>query len=475
MKEKEYEEQEESEERRLRSEEFEEMSVRCMPPLGELGEALGPPPPPGELLEALHPPIPLRTEEEYYMSEKEFYTPAHGPQARGSDWNSNDRCSYHRLAVVADAGACGGKVETTCGILSYGPILCGTPLSGIDTARLEELIVTLLSSAGRDNTVCGTVEANVDCVTTATAVWDAGCCTSPAAGLAAHTHLSSKPVKHTLSARAAELLKQLPKSQFKLRPADARNKRWEPRTPGVLDLYAGSNRFSKKILRLGAPWVLTFDKKHNEWAEDLLKPEVQALISELAAEGAFLGIGAGPPCSSFSTAVCPPVRSAAHPRGVPGLPAAWQKKLNEGNLHSNFVLKLLRLCGSNVYYWVENPHGSWLWRQRGWQRWLGRTDVWQFVGDHCRFGTAWRKRTRLATNIASLGRLRLLCNCSCGHTTLRGRGPGGVPYTQLAEPFPHAFALLLAEHTASACGRAASHLLEGADVLAATSRLPLSQ
>ena len=43
--------------------------------------------------------------------------------------------------------------------------------------------------------------------------------------------------------------------------------------------------------------------------------------------------------------------------------------------------------------------------------------------DYCRFGTPWRKRTRVALNIPKLRGLRRLCACEKPHVQLRGQHP----------------------------------------------------
>ena len=96
---------------------------------------------------------------------------------------------------------------------------------------------------------------------------------------------------------------------------------------------------------------------------------------------------------------------------------------------------------------MENPDGSWLWRQSGelsWSQALGEESFSDFRVDYCRFGTQWRKRTKFRTN-GSLGGQRLLCTCAKPHLKLRGRcSDKGCSYTKLAEPYPRALCSVLA-------------------------------
>ena len=51
---------------------------------------------------------------------------------------------------------------------------------------------------------------------------------------------------------------------------------------------------------------------------------------------------------------------------------------------------------------LKNPDGSHLWRQRRYQKYKDPTS--KHIGrfDMCRFGTSWRKRTRIASNIPGI-------------------------------------------------------------------------
>lgn len=72
----------------------------------------------------------------------------------------------------------------------------------------------------------------------------------------------------------------------------------------------------------------------------------------------------------------------------------------------------------------------------------GKVGDWRI--DQCRFGTAWRKRTRFRTN-SSLKHLRLLCQCRRPHVILRGRcRDRKLNFTKLAESYPRRLCRLLA-------------------------------
>ncbi|CAE8587286.1 unnamed protein product, partial [Polarella glacialis] len=177
---------------------------------------------------------------------------------------------------------------------------------------------------------------------------------------------SAHPKQSVCPRTAIALLATLPESRF-LRPG-RRDPRWRPTTPGFLDLYSGQRGVAKALRMKGAPWVLTFDFLDGP-DQDLLDPETRVFLETCVDASAFSGISAAPICASFSTAVTPPVRTPAYSRGVHWMTSAMKVKVRDGNSHSRWLRSLLlRAHRLGIPFWVENPDGSWLWRQREWQR-----------------------------------------------------------------------------------------------------------
>ena len=214
--------------------------------------------------------------------------------------------------------------------------------------------------------------------------------------------------------------------------------------PGALDLYSGRMGVAKCMARCGCPWIVTFDWERDS-SEDLLSPTLQGKIKFLIGDGAVSSFGAAPICSSFSVAVTPPVRTSQFPRGRPGLSPGMRLKVQQGNQHNDFVADCIDGCIDHyVTYWVENPDCSWWWRQRRWRHQRASFSKRVFRCTFCRFGTAWRKATRVATDSALAG-LRMLCTCDRPHVALRGMHPvKKIPWTLVAQPYPRGFARLLA-------------------------------
>ena len=175
-------------------------------------------------------------------------------------------------------------------------------------------------------------------------------------------------------------------------------------------------------MKLGSiPWAVTFDWKHGV-AQDLLDPSLQEALISAAEARCFCAVGLAPICASFSTAITPPVRTTQHPTGIPVLSPAMALKVSQGNAHCSFVCRFVRvLLRLGVPFWLENPDCSWLWRQPEFLSLLEDFPLltfWRY--DCCRFGSPWRKRTRILTTTA-LASTTTFCSGGHAHQVLRGR------------------------------------------------------
>ena len=165
---------------------------------------------------------------------------------------------------------------------------------------------------------------------------------------------------------------------------------------------------------------------------------------------------AGPVCASFSTAITPPCRTSAYPAGVPWCSEKQKLKNQIGNAQLLFVLRLVRCClASGTRFAVENPNGSWMWKQVGsasWEDILAWPGVGNLKVDYCMFGCPWQKRTRFRTDL-QLKDQKLFCTAGLKHVRLRGRcWERGVNFTQLAEPYPRPLRYALAASIGIDCG-----------------------
>eukprot|EP00438_Fugacium_kawagutii_P027913 Skav231459 [mRNA] locus=scaffold1847:913848:918299:- [translate_table: standard] len=230
---------------------------------------------------------------------------------------------------------------------------------------------------------------------------------------------------------------------------------WPPTEPGFLDVYSGRKGFAKASIRYGAKWVVTIDIDDGPQC-DVLDAAVRRKLLRLIGSGIFEHVSCAPVCGSFSRAITPPVRSREFPRGIPGVSAKKQLKIDEGNQHSLFVAHVVKLCNKmKIAFWIENPFLSHLWYQPEWLELQPMLKANFFGCDFCRYGAPWRKRTRFY-----VGRRSLLCGmtkyCSGGHrhVLLRGRAKGkSACMTKLAEPYPRRLCLHLAHSVCSKLGR----------------------
>ena len=236
-----------------------------------------------------------------------------------------------------------------------------------------------------------------------------------------------------------ELLKAFPMSQFVFKGDSP-----DLTVPGGLDLFSGCGGVARSMADNGAPWVLTFDWCRST-KEDLLNEELREKLRLLLRLGAFATLGMAPICASFSRAVTPPVRSNRYLRGLPNLSFNMKRKVSEGNSHSDFCIELIGIAKlAGVAYFLENPDGSWLWKQKKYSEYADPSSPYTFRLCFCRFGTQWRKATRIATS-TRLRSLRMMCRCKKKHFALRGFSSiHRKMWTKVAEPYPAGLARLLA-------------------------------
>eukprot|EP00435_Cladocopium_sp_Y103_P037015 s110_g9.t1 len=244
-----------------------------------------------------------------------------------------------------------------------------------------------------------------------------------------------------LTSSARDLLLRLEPQQFIL-PGGKRARSAEQirklGRAGFLDLYSGEAGVAKELAKRFNVWVVTWDSVAGP-AQDLLDPKVQRLVFQLLEEGAVLGVGAAPECASFSRAVVPPVRDALHPEGKAGITANMELKVLRGNAHADFCWHVVaRAKALGLSFWLENPDGSFIWLMPEFLRRKLGDPAEAFRFDMCRYGTQWRKRTRIATNTCLAG-CRELCLGGHSHQRLRGRSVvHKCSWTRVAQVYPKA-------------------------------------
>ena len=190
---------------------------------------------------------------------------------------------------------------------------------------------------------------------------------------------------------------------------------------------------------------MTFDVARGE-EFDLTRGCVLDLIRSWMAGGLIAAVWVAFPCTTFSAARRPPLRSKEWLRGLPSARAdpSLAKQLRAGDATLTAALAVASWCRRfNVMGFFENPHTSLAWQDRRWQRLVEKGDVIQHVLDFCAFGAVWRKRTRVmgigSGVIPSLNRrcggVRGICHTGLRHVILQGR-EGSQLRTKQAEAYP---------------------------------------
>ena len=158
-----------------------------------------------------------------------------------------------------------------------------------------------------------------------------------------------------------------------------------------------------------------------------------------------------PPCGSFGPAGNRryPGRTSDLPWGKPAaeLTEVQQQRVLDGNRTLKAAMKLIRLFHRLHIPWVfEHPHSSFAFKTDELTKIASAEHVHERVLDQCRFGTPWRKRTRLLMghiDPQDTERLRLMCGgsgstCHTGrkHVVLAGRSPSGGTMTAGSQSYP---------------------------------------
>jgi hypothetical protein len=208
--------------------------------------------------------------------------------------------------------------------------------------------------------------------------------------------------------------------------------------PIAIELCSGSARLSSHLLA-GGMHVIPIDHSRNEHTSIVpniildLSDDCQAdIISELIKSGNVDYLHAGVPCGTASRAReirlkdgskgPPPLRSAEHLLGLPGLSAINKLKVEKANRIYANVSRIIRVCIEfHVLITIENPKNSWLWSFPDYLKLLDLGFV-DSVFQHCRWNPddmpSRAKWQRIRTNLPSL--LRLEGNCTAAHIHYHG-------------------------------------------------------
>ena len=224
-----------------------------------------------------------------------------------------------------------------------------------------------------------------------------------------------------------------------------------------LELFAGSGHLSDAVERGNVP-TLRWDLLYGP-AYDLRDPRSARLIRGWMRAGLVCGLHAGFPCETFSRARDRPngpprLRSQEHVWGLPSLPVGGAdfQKVKWGNLYARLTISFCVLCCQCFVPWsVENPALSYAWQLPPMLPLLQRRQVTTQVIEHCRFGTPWRKSTKIAAFLLDLAPLAdfrcvgpVCVLTGQKHQELSGKDASGRFRTKLAEAYPRKLCNILA-------------------------------
>ena len=235
-----------------------------------------------------------------------------------------------------------------------------------------------------------------------------------------------------------------------------------------LELFSGSGAVAARIRAESGYTCICIDIKYGAHF-DITNRKVASMILGWISSGLIRGVWLAVPCSTWSRARWIPWRTWLHIYGIPGLKEHQKAAVLLGNKTLAFARRVINMtikCGIPAA--LENPATSQMWGEPGLRNLLNHRSSQQVVFDMCKFGTPWRKRTRIAAwHGAGISFLRRLCPSKLGrcwtgkpHIILQGRPRGGsIPWTKVAEPYPPALATDVARWLLrSADGRAYEHL-----------------
>ncbi len=169
----------------------------------------------------------------------------------------------------------------------------------------------------------------------------------------------------------------------------------------------------------------------------------------------FSAVMLAPPCTTFSRARHPALRTSAEPWGVSACLDSPQLQL--ANRLTRRTLTLIRLLiRPHISFGVENPLASIFWCLPEVRHHMSQSYSTVLNTDFCQWGTSWKKPTRVWFGFFDPSLVKPGCirchprGCVCSrtdrhHTVLSGRTNEGILWTKVAEPYPSRFAAFLAK------------------------------
>jgi hypothetical protein len=223
--------------------------------------------------------------------------------------------------------------------------------------------------------------------------------------------------------------------------------------PVVLELFAGSGRWTRACERRGFRGIKV--DRESVVPLDMTDGTVIDALEVLLRNGVVVGLHASPPCTTFSIARRPAIRTKAEIWGIQGLDSDTQQQVSSANLCIRGLFYILRIaisCG--IPFSVENPLSSLFWQLEFWKEPFIVQVIDVVNLDMCQFNCPWRKPTRFACfGLSNVESLNLRCQptghvCSKTgrpHQVLRGYSTRyRMAWTRVAQTFPWRLVHMLA-------------------------------
>lgn len=190
-----------------------------------------------------------------------------------------------------------------------------------------------------------------------------------------------------------------------------------------LEVFCGTGRLTRAVGRCGCRVAPGIDLLKGPRKIDLCNDQAYLdLVKEVFTQRVSY-VHLGTPCTTFSSALRGKARkrSKCDPVGPESDP-----KIAAANLLSRRTVSLCRLIAQAGGFWsIENPNSSLLWHLPEVARLVGQGSFVRF--DACAYGAripgegAFRKRTKLLTNMLPLRGLERRCTCTEPHVELKGK------------------------------------------------------
>ena len=157
-----------------------------------------------------------------------------------------------------------------------------------------------------------------------------------------------------------------------------------------VEVFSGCGALGRAVARHGLQ-VVQWDVVHGSSYNLCVSTNLKRLIKRIRKQD-VCAVHLGTPCTTFSNARRPMIRSATCPRGLPDLSPKASQQVHDGNLLADATARLLRECiARGLAVTLENPQTSLLWKYPPIAKLISQHQL-DLVNFHmCQYGTTWKK------------------------------------------------------------------------------------